>query len=148
MAQKAYSSPAVGQHIVCTFVLPREYLVDHRQLIEVATKVLQEFGYGIFGVTVGYFNEKRQCDGETGYTAVLTLSESHASFHTYPEHKSIIDDTLCGTVAFDLYTCRSDDDDAAWEVFTPLRKLLEEQFQARVLAGTLMSFPRLVKPHE
>lgn len=138
MVQTSYRSPAVGQHIVCTFMAPQLLLVDHRPLVEVAEMVLRDFRYGIFGVTVGYFNEKRERDGETGYTAVMTLSESHLSFHTYPEH---------GTVAFDLYTCRSDDDDAAWEVFTPLRKILEARFGARVLAGTIMSFPRLVKPH-
>lgn len=145
--QKAYCSPAVGQHVVCTFLLPREILVDHRPLIDMAEKVLREFRYGIFGVMVGYFNEERVRDGKTGYTAVLTLSESHMSFHTYPEHETRIAGNSYGTVAFDFYTCRSDDNDAAWEVFTPLRESLEKRFGAKVLGGTLMSFPRLVKPN-
>jgi S-adenosylmethionine decarboxylase len=35
-----------------------------------------------------------------GFTAILLLSESHISVHTYPEHKS---------AAFDIFTCGNAD---------------------------------------
>ncbi len=133
-----YRSPPVGQHIVCTFIAPRGFTVDHAKVLETAIETLKDFGYGIFDTTVGYFNSERNFDGNTGYTAVITLSESHMSFHTYPEY---------GTIAFDFYTCRSDDSDSAWEVFTPLEKKLIARFGFQELLGSKMSFPRLVRPH-
>ena len=114
-----YVSPEVGQHVITTFVrVPREYLVDHELLMDTILKALEAHRYGILSVDVRYFTKNNKPNGRGGYTATLTLSESHLTLHTYVEH---------ATIAFDFYTCRGPE--AAWPVFEEVvssRKLEHE----------------------
>ncbi|WP_037035635.1 adenosylmethionine decarboxylase [Rahnella sp. WP5] len=71
-----------------------EFLKDEKSLTHSFEKILHLSNFHIIGRLVYKF----QSGGE-GVTGVFLLSESHLSFHTYPE---------TGYISIDLYTCGKD----------------------------------------
>lgn len=81
-----------GKHFVASYKeCDVQALTDTTKLVEVLEKAVIASGATIL------HSDTRLFDGG-GCTAVFVLSESHASIHTYPEHKAVfIDLFTCGT---------------------------------------------------
>lgn len=79
-----------GKHFLASYMdCDSEALENVEQLMEVMDLAVSQCGATVLAKTPYIFPP-------TGLTAVYTLSESHASIHTYPEHKSCF---------VDLFTC-------------------------------------------
>lgn len=79
-----------GKHFLCSYLECDEDAVkDVQQLIQVMDQAVHASGATILASTPYIFPPN-------GVTIVYTLSESHASIHTYPEH---------GSCFVDLFTC-------------------------------------------
>lgn len=84
-----------GHHYLLDIVLKNsEVLKSECSLQSIFTSILNRTEFTILGSIFHKFN----CGGE-GVTGVYLLSESHLSFHTYPEYSYI---------SIDLYTCGKD----------------------------------------
>ena len=103
--------------------LDREYAFRGRHLLASYTGCSQAALHDVDGLTKA-LHDAVKASGATlldsvrhifpphGMTAVVLLSESHASIHTYPEHQScFVDIFTCGT------TCQVEAFDAALRVF-------------------------------
>lgn len=86
-----------GRHFVASYYdCSDEALNDVTQLEQVMTQAIEASGATILDSTSHHFDPG-------GFTLAFLLSESHASIHTYPEHRScFIDLFTCGD------TCSSD----------------------------------------
>lgn len=81
-----------GYHYVLDIVLNEvTFLKNENQLKEFFTEVLSKTKFNV----IGFLSHKFTIEGE-GVTGVFLLSESHLSYHTYPESKYI---------SIDIYTC-------------------------------------------
>lgn len=82
----------VGQHLMASY---EECTLD--RLLEFGElKAQMEYAIELTGATLLAVSDYVFPNG--GYTALFLLAESHASIHTYPEHKScFIDVFTCGT---------------------------------------------------
>ncbi|MCA9105657.1 MAG: adenosylmethionine decarboxylase [Planctomycetales bacterium] len=84
----------VGRHVALDLHAVQEHLwEDAATLVAWLARTLTESGFHVLGSTSHSFEPH-------GATGVILLSESHASFHTYPEHRY---------VAFDLFACGNGD---------------------------------------
>ena len=82
-----------GTHMICDIknIENKTMLNDISQLKELLDTICEKNNYTILQKTEHVFNPQ-------GCTILYMLSESHISIHTFPEKNYI---------AFDLYTCRS-----------------------------------------
>ena len=79
-----------GRHLIASyFSCDRAALCDHRGLRRAMRKAVKASGATLLGTSDHVFPPH-------GYTAVMLLSESHASIHTYPESNACF---------VDLFTC-------------------------------------------
>lgn len=84
-----------GKHVVLDMVgVGTDILKDETLLVDLLKSACVYAGAEVIGV------QSHNFDGEGGVTAVLLLSESHASVHTWPEEKF---------ASFDFYTCGDSD---------------------------------------
>lgn len=82
----------IGHHYVLDVVLEDDsFLKNELQLQSFFLEVLKSTNFNI----VGFISKKFTSEGE-GVTGIFLLSESHLSYHTYPEKKYI---------SIDIYTC-------------------------------------------
>jgi S-adenosylmethionine/arginine decarboxylase-like enzyme len=100
MTQKKniYKSPPVGHTIRCVFKVRDISLINNKDnhLKSLLESALIEDNFTILGWLDHQFSPQ-------GYSCLALLAESHAGFHTYPEH---------GTVEFEMYSCRGPHDAA------------------------------------
>ena len=81
-----------GRHLIATYgECDEAALRDHASLLRVLETTARASGATVLQTVSKSFSS-------SGLTAVLLLSESHASIHTYPEHRSCF---------VDLFTCGS-----------------------------------------
>lgn len=96
MATKDSASIRIGQHWIADLRgVDAAILKDEVQLMAILKDALCCAGFTILHTA----SHKFPAPGE-GVTGFVLLSESHASFHTYPEHAYL---------AFDLFSCGSSD---------------------------------------
>ncbi|NGX56439.1 MAG: S-adenosylmethionine decarboxylase proenzyme [Candidatus Anoxychlamydiales bacterium] len=82
-----------GKHLLANYIdCSFEALIDFKKLEEVIKK-------GCIAAKATVLDYKSQIfQPNNGFSMIVLLSESHASIHTYPEHKScFIDFFTCGT---------------------------------------------------
>lgn len=81
-----------GTHFIASYCgCNLEALEDHTLLAKAMKEAAVEAGATVIDEVDYHFSPN-------GYTLVLLLSESHASIHTYPEHKAcFVDFFTCGT---------------------------------------------------
>lgn len=91
----AYKSSPVGNEISCVMHgINKEILNDPEYLERLLLDALNSEKFNILGKLSHKFNPH-------GVSVLILLSESHASFHTYPEYNSLV---------FHIYTCRGPGD--------------------------------------
>ena len=79
-----------GNHIICDFYsVADNYINNHTLLIKLLTDAINKAGATIIDTKYILFYP-------TGLSAIILLSESHVSIHTYPEHNALF---------FDAFTC-------------------------------------------
>jgi S-adenosylmethionine/arginine decarboxylase-like enzyme len=83
-----------GLHILGDFSGCSFHLKDF-SYIDDLKKVIKDNEMNVFGVIHKYFGE----EGNSGYTLLIGLEESHISIHTFPE------EVENHSVAIDIYTC-------------------------------------------
>ena len=89
-----------GRHVVLDLMGVSTHLFDDAEiLLKWLEQTLIQAGFRVLGASSHSFHPH-------GATGVVLLSESHASFHTYPEHRYI---------AFDLFGCGAGDLDEVIE---------------------------------
>jgi S-adenosylmethionine decarboxylase len=89
-------SRAVGQHLlVDMYGVKPALLTDEQSLVEVLLSGLRDAGFNV----VDYLSHAFP-GHPSGVTGVALLSESHATFHTYPEYEYM---------AMDIFSCGSAD---------------------------------------
>ncbi len=99
------TSRAIGHHVLLDFHGVRDArLQDAGQLAELLWDLLIQHGFRCLELS------KHQFPGEgAGATAMVLLSESHATIHTYPEHDY---------AALDVFSCGNADLDGLVESLT------------------------------
>jgi len=81
----------IGRHLIADLCgCDRTLLQNEIKLIDIFTNALQSSDVNILAYSSYKF------PGEGGVTGIFLLSESHSSFHSYPEF---------GYVAVDIFTC-------------------------------------------
>lgn len=91
----------VGRHVIADLSgCPPELLLDEDWLNKTFSEALGRVGATVITLSSYKF------PGEGGVTGLFLLSESHASYHTYPEYTYI---------AIDIFTCGSCDPEQALE---------------------------------
>lgn len=82
----------VGRHFIASYYDCDSDILDDTQLLKNAlSQAIEGSGASLLNITVHKFEPH-------GVTIVALLSESHASIHTYPEHKAcFVDFFTCGT---------------------------------------------------
>lgn len=82
-----------GKHLLVDFFgVEKEKLRDRKKLMRVLCKALKKGGFRILRRAGSYQFE----GGGQGVTGFVLLAQSHAAFHSYPEH---------GYLALDIYSC-------------------------------------------
>lgn len=76
-----------GLHILCTFTCREELLKDAGACERLFDNIIQDLGLAMVGEVYHTFPG-------AGFTAVVCLTESHVSIHTWPEH---------GLATFDVF---------------------------------------------
>ncbi len=86
------TSQVVGQHLLADLNgVDAKLLRNESMLVELFEKTLERAGFHVLKAVSHKFLE-----AGCGVTGVILLSESHASFHTYPEQQYI---------ALDIFSC-------------------------------------------
>lgn len=103
-----------GTHMICDIknIENKTMLNDISQLKEILDTICEKNNYTILQKTEHVFNPQ-------GCTILYMLSESHISIHTFPEKNYI---------AFDLYTCRSYENN---KVYIQIYEFLITQLNAK-----------------
>ncbi len=83
-----------GLHILGDFSGCSQHLKDFDYVNDLY-KEIKNHGMKVFGTMHKYFGE----EGNSGYTLLIGLEESHISIHTFPEEFEDF------SVAIDIYTC-------------------------------------------
>lgn len=97
----------IGHHYVLDIVLNDEdFLRNETLLKEFFTKILSKTKFTV----LGFLSHKFTTEGE-GVTGLFLLSESHLSYHTYPETKYI---------SIDIYTCGKNCNSAVEDIVSNL----------------------------
>lgn len=85
---------SVGTHVlVDMYGVRAELLADERLLSDLLLSSLEQSGFNVIKLVSHKFPGH-----QAGVTAIALLSESHATFHTYPEY---------GLLAMDIFSCGS-----------------------------------------
>ena len=81
-----------GDHLIANYLdCDEESLNNTKELKEVMKKAAEDAGATVLEVSEKHFSP-------SGYSAIILLSESHASIHTYPEYNAcFIDFFTCGS---------------------------------------------------
>lgn len=109
----SHISPPVGVDIMAVFHgVPPNLLRDLDFLKTSLRQALEDEDFTIVGEGTSVFGNLNSEEQIPGFTIFYVLSESHADIHTYPEH---------GSIAFNLYSCRSPEDGRQ-----TLEKLMDE----------------------
>lgn len=103
---KSEAFERLGRHIVADFfgVAPA-LLRDGSRLQGALVNALEKYGFQIISQEAAHAFE----GGGEGVTGFVLLSQSHASFHSYPEF---------GYLALDVYSCGSHDAEAVVREFS------------------------------
>jgi len=103
-----------GTHMICDIkhIENQELLNEISQLKELLDNICEKNNYTILQKTEHVFEPQ-------GCTILYMLSESHISIHTFPENNYI---------AFDLYTCRSYEDN---QIYMGIYEYLITQLNAK-----------------
>ncbi len=108
---------SIGKHVLSDlYGVNPKILEDESGLMSLFENILKKYKFNIVGRLCHKF-----IGGGNGVTGIFLLSESHASFHTYPE----ID-----FVALDLFSCGSTDPELA------LNELIKELQPSKVWKST------------
>lgn len=108
--QLPHVSPLIGQEVSASmYGIKDEYFRNNSKLIGLLRSVLLDKKFTILKETVEEFSPQ-------GLTACFVLSESHATIHTYPEHKSL---------HLHIYSCRGRND--ARPVYDALESVLKPE---------------------
>lgn len=90
---------SVGTHVlVDMYGVQAELLADERLLSNLLLSSLEKSGFNVIKLVSHKFPGH-----QAGVTAIALLTESHATFHTYPEH---------GLLAMDIFSCGSANPDS------------------------------------
>lgn len=85
----------LGTHVCCDFTINKDYsnhLCDPFRFKHSLVDSCEVHGATVLNVNIHEFEGTLP----SGFTIVLSLAESHASIHTWPEHNA---------AAMDIYTC-------------------------------------------
>ena len=94
------STPLVGIHLVADlFGVCPELLTGEQAIVDCLLEALRKADFNVLSHCSHKFPGE-----ESGVTALVLLSESHAAIHTYPEH---------GYAAIDIFSCGMPDPEAA-----------------------------------
>lgn len=88
------SQESLGNHVLCDFKLAKEnkeHLIDPFRLEASLRGAVEHVGATVLNIHCHRFE-----GDEAGFTLNLSLSESHATIHTWPEYNK---------AAMDIYTC-------------------------------------------
>jgi S-adenosylmethionine decarboxylase len=105
-------SKSCGKHLICDIkVIKNKKLLSNIQDLKLLCKnICIDNNFTILGEIEHEFKPQ-------GFTFIFLLSESHLSIHTFPERDYL---------AFDLFTCRSSDDDLTYiDIYNELCKKLD-----------------------
>ncbi|MEE9394394.1 MAG: adenosylmethionine decarboxylase [Planctomycetota bacterium] len=115
----------IGQHLLADLAeIKAEHLRDATATTDLLDQALRRAGFQVLDRILHRFSK-----GGAGFSAVILLSESHASLHTYPEH---------GWLAFDLFSCGQQDPQAVLDE-------LAQALEAKILKQSLIA--RRLCPH-
>lgn len=93
---------SVGTHVLADLSgIDAAILNDGRRILRCLRQAVEEIGLTVLSEAEHQFTV-----GGEGYTGILLLSESHASIHTYPEHRYL---------AVDIFSCGEIDPNPALE---------------------------------
>jgi S-adenosylmethionine decarboxylase len=94
--QKAYFF--AGRHLIASyFECDLEALANHRALMDCMVEAVKATGATLLHSVQHEFYPQ-------GYAMIMLLSESHASIHTYPEHRScFVDIFTCGACLIEKF---------------------------------------------
>ncbi|UYZ64960.1 S-adenosylmethionine decarboxylase family protein [Hymenobacter weizhouensis] len=108
---------APGLHILATFAAPPAALTDAAACEAFFTQLIQDLQLTAVGAAYHAFPEG-------GFTAVVALTESHLSIHTWPEH---------GLATFDVFLSnfRRDNADRARQLYQATLAFFGGQEQSR-----------------
>lgn len=101
-----------GKHLIATFQTTALHLInDHRAFRVRVEALIDEYSLQKLGEVYHDFSP-------AGFTAVVCLSESHLSIHTWPEH---------GLINLDIYLSnfRRNNEDAVMGIYHAMEKLFE-----------------------
>ena len=83
---------ALGRHLFADlYGINSQQLTNELQLVETLLQALRKAGFNVINQLSHRFPGQ-----QAGVTGIVLLSESHAAFHTYPEH---------GYMAVDIFSC-------------------------------------------
>jgi S-adenosylmethionine decarboxylase len=105
-----------GKHMLCDIKHIRNTgtLNDIDDVKEILDTICREHKYTVLHKVEHVFSPQ-------GFTILYLLSESHISVHTFPERNYL---------AFDLYTCRSyDNNDEYLSIYKYLVKMFDAEFE-------------------
>ena len=114
----------VGKHVIVDFTIKKEgrfnpnvnnteHLIDPFRFQASLHGALEAIGATVLNIHIARFEGKEGQDA--GFSLNFSLSESHATVHTWPEHLG---------ASMDIYTCGNCDPETCWEIF---RKDLESE---------------------
>lgn len=101
LAEEAKSYQFFGRHLFASYYdCDDTALGDHKELVNHMMQAVQATGATLLRYVEHEFFPQ-------GYAAVMLLAESHASIHTYPEHKAcFVDIFTCGDMEIELFDQR------------------------------------------
>ena len=118
------SALLVGVHLVADlFGIRPELLTEEQMIVDCLLDALRKAGFNVLSHCSHKFPGE-----ESGVTALVLLSESHAAIHTYPEHEY---------AAIDVFSCGMPDPDAALahlgDVLQPTEVSVHRQQRGRIV---------------
>jgi len=114
-AVSQHSTTVSGRHLFADlYGVPPHRLTSETQLLDLLLRAVRAAGFNV----VGQLSHKFPGE-QSGITAIALLSESHATFHTYPEH---------GYLAVDVFSCGAASPEKALDVI--VRELQPAQVES------------------
>lgn len=127
------STNVLGRHLFADlYGIDAAQLISEPQLVKALLEALRGAGFNIINHLSHRFPGQ-----EAGVTGIALLSESHAAFHTYPEH---------GYMALDIFSCGTPSPDAALaamvEVLRPQRVETSTQRRGGEIGDAVLAIQR------
>ena len=98
-----HAAKVIGRHLFADlYEVETSLLTNESRLVEILLTALRDAGFNVVNHLSHAFPGE-----QAGVTGIALLSESHAAFHTYPEH---------GYMAVDVFSCGIPSPDAALAV--------------------------------